>query len=136
MKDTKSTSDTFLSYAISNISSPERVSIVVWKFDITENKKSRHSSFILFYCYVCAKPSEWITSVGTSHVGYSHGGREKRKKIISYTAQWINNNSSSPAGRVSKKGRDIKNMKRQCASSVHITSIIIVLQLLCKSRRE
>ena len=46
-------SDTFLSYAISNISSHERVSIVVWKFDITENKKGRHSSFILFYCYVC-----------------------------------------------------------------------------------
>ena len=80
---------------------------------------------------MCAKPSEWITSVGTSHVGYSHGGREKRKKIISYTAQWINNNSSSPAGRVSKKGRDIKNMKRQCASSVHITSIIIVLHNCC-----
>ena len=68
---------------------------------------------------MCAKPSEWITSVGTSHVGYSHGGREKRKKIISYTAQWINNNSSSPAGRVSKKGRDIKNMKRQCACTHH-----------------
>ena len=35
---------------------------------------------LFFFIVMCAKPSEWITSVGTSHVGYSHGGREKRKK--------------------------------------------------------
>ena len=80
---------------------------------------------------MCAKPSEWITSVGTSHVGYSHGGREKRKKIISYTAQWINNNSSSPAGRVSKKGRDIKNMKRQSVLQVYTSQVLLLYYNCC-----
>ena len=131
MKDTKSTSDTFLSYATSNISSPERGSIVVWKFDITENKNGRHSSFILFYCYVCKAfwmdykcrdlPC-WI---------FAWKRREKRKKIISYTAQWINNNSSSPAGRVSKKGRDIKNMKRQSVLQVYTSQVLLLYYNCC-----
>ena len=130
MKDTKSTSDTFLSYAISNISSPERVSIVVWKFDITENKKGRHSSFILFYCYVCK--AFWMDYKCRDLPCWIFAWRKgEKKKIISYTAQWINNNSSSPAGRVSKKGRDIKNMKRQCASSVHTSQVLLLYYNCC-----
>ena len=84
----------------------------MWKFDITQIKKA--GTLPLFFLVLCVH-SEWITSVGTSHVGYSHGGREREKNHIIPSTVDINYNSSSPVGRASKKGRDIKNMKRQCA---------------------